>query len=68
MDILNVETWTDFRDECSKEDLYQLICAYDEYIFQAFEDRDKIRSGWEPVSILEFANSEEFANMRYDYC
>lgn len=42
MDILNVETWTDFRDECSKEDLYQLICAYDEYILQAFDRQHAI--------------------------
>lgn len=64
---LNVTEWTDFRDECSSQELYELICAYDEYIVAAFEDFERIKSGWTPVSILEFANSEEFENMRDFY-
>lgn len=63
---LNVSMWEDFKD-CSQEDLYQLICAYDNYILYAFEEPEQIRSGWTPVSILEFANSEEFENMRGEF-
>lgn len=63
MERLNVSEWTDFRDNCTTEELYQLICAYDDYIARSFEDWEQIRSGWTPVSILEFANSEEFENM-----
>lgn len=60
---LDVMDWNDLR-ECSQEELYELLNAYDDYIAYAFEDWDKIKSGWTPVSVLEFANSEEFENMR----
>lgn len=63
---LNVSEWTDFRDMCDVYDLYQLVCAYDDYVRYGFEE-GKVAEGWEPVSILEFANSEEFENMRENY-
>ena len=63
---LDVFDWNDLR-QCSSEDLYALIAAYDDYIIDAFEDSEKIRSGWVPVSALEFANSEEFDNVQDNY-
>lgn len=44
--------------------LKTLIYCYNDYIQSAFDDPDKIASGWVPVCIDEFAESEEFANMR----
>ncbi len=68
---LNVSTWEDFK-KCTPEALYELICAYDNYIKQSFdnyflevfEDEEPIPIDWEPTSILEFANSKEFETMR----
>lgn len=43
-------------------EIVRLIAAYDMYIIDAFDDQDKIDSGWTPVCFLEFIESEECAN------
>lgn len=45
-----------------KDYLIALIGAYDMYIVDAFDDADKIASGWVPVCFAEFIESEECAN------
>lgn len=60
---LNVMDWNDLR-ELEREDLLELLDAYDNYIIAAFDDQEKIDSGWVPVCVLEFANSEEFDEYR----
>lgn len=53
-----------YDELCSMDvhEVVRLIAAYDAYIVDAFDDRDKIDSGWVPVCFLEFIESEECAN------
>lgn len=46
------------------EELEELFSCYDAYIQGAFDDPEKISSGWVPVCVAEFADSEEFGNLR----
>lgn len=39
------------------------IECYNTYIQDAFDDTEKIASGWAPVCFDEFIESEEYANM-----
>ncbi|WP_242369427.1 hypothetical protein [Adlercreutzia muris] len=71
---LNVSTWEDFKQR-TPEELYELICAYDNYIKQSFDNyfletfeyEEAVPIDWEPASMLEFANSEEFEIMREEF-
>lgn len=68
---LKVSTWEDFK-HCAPDALYELICAYDNYIKQSFDNyfletfecEEVVPIDWKPASILEFANNKEFETMR----